>query len=611
MRSTINGLFGKARNFLIQRMFNQRSIQYKLLSTYILVNLIPLIIVGAISYKVSSEAIIEEVKRSDAQLLDEISRNFNSYVHAIEINSNIFVSRLIDNNIKLDENNNFSDVKVMENMKRISEFIQDTFRSSNDYESIRVYSNEGEFVTAGIPENTYKLYSYKSEGEIAWQNKMFENRTDRLIYDVHTLEVNGMLSFVASRPVIHPYTGERYGYISFDKKFSSFAELFKRFEYRKGSIIQAISKNGTILYHTDWTKIGSKADPEWMKLITGTNSRYSVSYMNKQKMLNTSSHSVYGEMLIVGSTPISLMYKMVNPLRNVTVIVCIVSLLLVVILSLFLSIYISRPIKQLKSLFHSVERGNFNVQIQEPVSRDEIGQLRKSFNSMVTTMKQLIQDRYVNELHRRNVELKALLMQINPHFMYNTLEVISGIADEEGVHKISQITQSLSKLLRYNIDLKKEKVTIQEEYDSCRHFFYILQSRFEDNLITISELDEAAKDYMIIKMILQPLVENAVKHGIEKKIGTGRIHLSIKKRQNRIQFVLSDNGIGFSKEKLQEFEQFKRLPIMVMEETSRSLGLKNVYTRLKIVFGDELHFHIDTIEGEGSTITIDIPAVKA
>lgn len=138
---------------------------------------------------------------------------------------------------------------------------------------------------------------------------------------------------------------------------------------------------------------------------------------------------------------------------------------------------------------------------------------------MVSTIRQLIKSRYEMELRNKDAELKALLMQINPHFLYNTLEVVSGIADCEGVKSISEITQSLSKMLRYNIDLKNEQVRLADEINNCRNFFLILKSRFENNLTIEEELDPAAGDCLILKLVLQPLIENCIKHGIERRSG--------------------------------------------------------------------------------------------
>lgn len=597
---------------LMSRFFHRRSMQYQLFITYLGINLLPLLIVGALSYQIASLAIVQEARRNNDLLLEAINRNINFYIREIEDKSTIFSSVLLQNNTLMDKYDNSRDIFSPENLLKIRRYVTSTVASGDEYVSIRVYSDNGRLIDKALHKNTY-THAYSSPAELAWQQRMKENTSDELIFDLHQLDINGIYSFTASRAIMDPNTNRRIGYISYDKTLSSFSSMFKQIEYRSGGVTQVIKKDGTLLYHSNNALIGKKADRSLLERFNRISADTFIEQIKGQDVVVTFNRAAGGSLYVVGSVPLSALTEAIKDLRNMTIIVSCLSMLLVLILSYFLSIYMIKPIKKLNSLMSRVERGNFNVRRENMVNvSKEINQLNNSFHTMVDTINHLIKIQYETELHKKDAELKALLMQINPHFLYNTLEVINGIADYEGVTQISEITQSLSKMLRYNIDLNREHVQLSAELEHCRHFFLILKSRFEDQLIVDWDVDPEVGSYMIVKMVLQPLLENSIKHGVEKKLGKGFIKLSAKKYEKRIEIEITDNGVGFDTDKLKDFEQYKRQSSNTYADftSARHLGLKNVYTRLRIVFGDEVTFHINSIQGEGTTITINIPAVK-
>lgn len=602
----------------IKNVINGKGIQTKLLRSYIFIVLIPLATVGVLSYILSSKAVYEEVSKNNEQLVQEMGRNIDTYLKRLDESSKIYVSRALSNSINSMESLNrrrldLNDSDVLANLMYMNEYINTTYGSSEDFMSIRFFSDQGEFLSTSFDVNTYKLYAYNSSEEEQWRKTMMKNLSDRLIFDVHPIEKEGEYTFTASRAAINPYTQMRYGYISYDMSFDSFAGIFRQFENRSGSTVQVVKSDGTLLYHTDRNRIGKAGDPDIVTLLQDPTKDHPIKVVDGEEVVITHEWTSSGELAVIGFTELELMMGKVNFLRNVIWVIFFVSLGLAVLISMGVSMYIAMPIKKLNSLMSRVEEGNFNVVASYRIeSQDEIGRLSRSFNSMVSTIRQLIRSRYEVELRKKDAELKALLMQINPHFLYNTLEVIGGMADSEGVDKISDMTQSLSKIFRYNIDLKADKVLLKDELTNCNHFFYILKCRFEDNLVVEQDIDPEAGHYFIVKQVLQPLVENAIKHGVEKKIGKGTIRLSVQKQDEYIHIIIEDNGVGFSDKKLVEFEQYVKQLTTTFYDSSSSigLGLKNVYGRLRIVYGDKLDFRIDSTLGEGTRICITIPAVK-
>jgi two-component system sensor histidine kinase YesM len=606
--------FMKLLRHMVYRYFYRRSIQYQLLTTYIIINIVPIIIIGIISYKVSSTIIIEDSKNMNVKSNEEISRAMNSYMKGFTDQLNVFRSKILNNDIRINGKVQLNDVKLLENIMEINDYLTATFDSTHDYLSIRVFSDNGAFISSAFNRETYKVLSYNSHEDIRWRQRLQDNVTEQMIYDIHPLDINGDYSFVVGGSIINPYTKARKGYISYEASFSSIKKIFENFESIAGSELRVIRKDGTLLYDSDYKLIGQKADASLLNLVQKSEETNLTGEIDQKQMLITYAKLADYDLTVVGTVPIDLLTERIIPLRNVIILISLISLVLVSMLSLFFSFYITNPIKKLSGLMNKVGRGNFDVSINlsDSDSNIEIRNLSKNFNSMVDTIKQMIKYQYETELYRKDAELKALLMQINPHFLYNTLEVISGIADYEGVDQISEITQALSKMLRYNIDLKADKVRIADEITNCQNYFLILKSRFEDHLIVEMDIDQNATPYMIIKMVLQPLLENCIKHGIEKKIGKGHIGLFVRKIDQTIEIQIKDNGVGFDPEKLKEFEVFKALSSNVLYDLSaiKSLGLKNVYSRLRIVFGERLDFQIYSVKDEGASIQIRIPAFE-
>lgn len=592
---------------MMNKVFFQKSMQYQLFVTCLIINLVSLIIAGFLSYRVAADSIIREAKANNGLLMQAINRNVSAYLQEINDQSAIFTA-LITNS----DHNGIESVDLNNEATRlrIDKYVSNLV-SSDDYVSVRVFLDDGTLISRAMNKHTY-LHRYDSSEELQWQLKMQDNYSDSLIYDVHVLEINGLYSFTASRALLHPATGERVGYISYDKSLSSLYFNFTEIEYRSGGIMQVARKDGHYLYHSNLAMIGEKIDERMLTHLNQLRADSFVEKMYGRDVIISYSTLINNDLSVIGFVPLAELTKDFVNLRLITIAVCCFAMLLVLFLSYYLSIYLTGPIKRLNKLMARVERGNFDVKPEEMIHANrEIQQLNQSFQSMSSTINRLVTSQYETELRKKDAELKALLMQINPHFLYNTLEVINGIADYEGVEQISEITQSLSKMLRYNIDLTKEQVRIADELDNIRNYVLILKSRFEDQLRVEWDVNEQVGEYMIVKMVLQPLLENAIRHGVERKLGIGVLHISARKSDDEIEIGIMDNGVGFSPAKLQEFEQYKQVAVQsLFQMTSvKNLGLKNVYARLYLVFGDQLKFHIRSVEQEGTTIVIQFPAI--
>ena len=206
--------------------------------------------------------------------------------------------------------------------------------------------------------------------------------------------------------------------------------------------------------------------------------------------------------------------------------------------------------------------------------------------------------------------MNALQSQINPHFLYNTLQIIDIIAEQEGIDVICSVCRSLSRMFRYSINRGKEIIPLSSEIEHVKDYIYIQKLRFKDRIEVIFDIDEDIMKNKMIKLMLQPLVENAMIHGVESKKGTCIITISAKKADGNTILTVEDTGVGMDEQQLQSLRDSINDEIVHAEIDSterKSIGLKNVNARIRLYFGENYGLSIDSKLNLGTKVTLTIP----
>ena len=288
-----------------------------------------------------------------------------------------------------------------------------------------------------------------------------------------------------------------------------------------------------------------------------------------------------------------------------TLVLCTAILVLILILTLILTKMITRsvtqPIRELCTATQEVAKGNFSP--AEIESGDEIQVLTKSFNDMTGEIQFLIENIKKEQRNLRDTELKLLQAQINPHFLYNTLDAIVWMAEGGQDKEVVSMVTALSQFFRTTLSEGKDYITIREEESHIRSYLSIQEFRYADILEYEIDVDPALYDYTILKLTLQPVVENALYHGIKNKRGKGKITVRGYERDDRIFLEVIDNGIGMDEAELE------RLKGKLKGEASheRGFGIGNVNERLRLNYGPEYGLSFESVKGEGTTVTVCIP----
>ncbi|MFP4977777.1 sensor histidine kinase [Paenibacillus sp. CN-4] len=283
----------------------------------------------------------------------------------------------------------------------------------------------------------------------------------------------------------------------------------------------------------------------------------------------------------------------------------------IIIAAMSRSIHV-RLVRILKHM-KKVKAQNFQT-IPHEESRDEIGQLTMEFNRMTETIHSLINEVYIADIEKKDLELRqqqaqlhALYSQINPHFLFNSLESVRMRSLIKGEKETANIIQHMAKMFRKSISWSQNFVTVREELELIGSFLEIQKYRFGDKLDYSIVVDPAALGHRIPKMVLLPFVENASIHGIESSPDKGIILISVTVQGDRLIFKLEDNGIGMPPDKLREIQCY----LKESDDMGEHVGMKNAYYRLKLCFQNRFEFAIHTGEGEGTLIEISLPLIES
>ena len=246
-----------------------------------------------------------------------------------------------------------------------------------------------------------------------------------------------------------------------------------------------------------------------------------------------------------------------------------------------------------------VGQGYFDV-LAPVESQDEIGILSKTFNQMVADMRMLIDNVYRQEMMKQEVEMRSLQMQINPHFLYNTLDTINWIARLRGVDEIGEMTTALGGLMRYSLS-GKDFVTIREEFDNLRNYINIQNVRYGDRMEIRFDIQEDTLDYYIPKLLVQPILENAIVHGIEDKIDPGLVQIRSYAENDDLYIEVEDDGVGMTQEAI---EALIRNDADQPKKGHTSIGVYNVNRRIQSVFGPDCGLQVQSQLGAGTKIRL-------
>ncbi|MEG1878159.1 MAG: sensor histidine kinase [Pseudoflavonifractor sp.] len=392
-------------------------------------------------------------------------------------------------------------------------------------------------------------------------------------------------------------------------KLTAVADICSAAENMEGESLTCLTADGGLLYSTDpsyaqedrddiYARIRAEGEREGSFVIQSATDRerYTVVYKISDD----------AELVSFKRIPNWALNQYVADSIQTMLVIMLMIMLCIIPLGALLAKTVTRPLSALGTAMQAFGQGDIARRVSVR-SEDEIGRMAQSFNSMAEQIQKLINEQYALKLSGRTAQLYSLIAQINPHFINNVLQSIGSVALEKDAPEIYEATTILAKMLRYTIK-GKDQVTLEEELENTSNYLFIQKFRFEDNLHYSFQVEEGLKAVVLPKLTLQPLVENAMIHGLEGKKGRGTIALRcFRTPAGQMCIQIADDGVGMDSEKLAEIRSKFRKNDEAIEISTSAIGLINVYQRLRIIYGEAFSLEIQSMVGAGTELTLLIP----
>ena len=383
-----------------------------------------------------------------------------------------------------------------------------------------------------------------------------------------------------------------------------FEEIFSNVNLGNGGYVYLTNDRGDIIWHPKQNEIYSGRFNEDNKYAATLKDGITVENLSGKNLTLNVRTIGYTGWKLVGVTPSAALGVDGIKFRFFVLFVADLFLFLLAMINAFISDKISNPIKSLDGSVREIESGNLNVEIV-PSGSYEVEHLGKSIKNMLGRIKVLMSDLVAEHNAKRKSEFDTLQSQINPHFLYNTLDIIVWMIENENSDKAVNIVTALAKFFRISLSKGKNIITVKDEVEHVRNYLMIQNMRFKNRFEYSIDVDEEVLSYSSLKLMLQPLVENAIYHGMEFMDGDGEIDVKVFKEDDSLYFTITDNGLGMSEDMVETLLSKD----FVSSKKGSGIGVKNVNERIKLYFGSEYGLKVESEPDEGTKITIHLPAV--
>lgn len=403
---------------------------------------------------------------------------------------------------------------------------------------------------------------------------------------------------------IRNYTGEgdSDGVVFIDLNYSAISELCTQNSVGTKGYVFILDQDGNIVYHPQQQQLYNELQTENISLIMNAKTDVVTAGKGDDEKIYALSHSETTGWTIVGCMNMSELLKNSRKARSIYVLVALGLIAVALVISSEIARNITFPIQKLRDSMKRVQKGDFSAAEIEVYSDNEIGSLTRSFNVMTHKIQDLMAQNIQEQEQKRKIELKALQSQINPHFLYNTLDSIIWMAEGKKNEEVVLMTASLARLLRQSISIENELVTIGQEIEYVRSYLTIQKMRYKDKLEFEINVDPRITHVQIIRLVLQPIVENAIYHGLKYKESKGMLKVHGYELGERIIIDITDDGVGMDEETLKHiYDKHK------VNYHSNGVGVYNVQQRLVLYYGKEYGIIYHSEKGKGTTATVVIP----
>ena len=581
--------------FIKFKRFRDFSIRTKLIIGFLTILLPLVLILSIVFYSYSAEIVLKQSLEQTREIVEQFSISLDNYLGLMRNKMEI----LADSPTIQEELNTHQDKEDIKNdsfysrNKRIRRIMLQIY-SSVTMNDVEIY---------GINETNHYLSLWSKKYEIPDKDILFENANlskgrSVLVNNINDADTIQMIKMVKDLQTYKPI-----GYIRFGLKRNYIEKMAKNINFG--------SDGSVVIFDENLNKISGIAhDSVLSKLLKEKPSIGNFSYSEgKNEYTAVHIHSDSTGWTTVGVIPLRYINKDLAGIQYLTVIIIVLTIIIGVTVSVIIAQSLILPLENTVNALEKFSRGDFAVRLKENRC-DEIGKLNRIFNKAIKEINELMQKVTQSEILNKEMEFKTLQSQMNPHFLYNTLDTINWLAFKEKQTEICNLVAAISSLIRASISNKKSIITIEQELDYVKNYIYIQHIRYKDRFDTIYDIDESLLKQAVPKLIIQPIVENAIIHGIENSKNKNLLYISVKRENECIIIIVKDTGIGMTDEKVSELLKEPLNAEGDEQKAHTNLGLYAVHKRIQLMYGDLYGLAVHSQAGEGTTVTLHIPFTK-
>lgn len=591
--------------------YRKISLKTKLMLIAIIFIFYPIVIIGYFGYRnyadTMTEKAVSDMQSSAAELSELISERMNKLsLFSIQIlyDNKIYEAnrKLIDGSFDYEAVNDFN-AYLQSNLYLKSEINEILIRFTRDNRVFQVNKNMGSGTDSYVIMDVLYKLAKSDHGKPFWYVSYRDGKTEglyitKIIYDLNDIKKEvGLLVFKVNEKYI--------------------TEVLNNYMTNTSQNVSLYGSDGREVFSYAPSEInfgkplielvGKGAKPGSKEVRVGNDTFY---------LLNDTIKPDNWE-LVMGISSNTLL-KDVRNTASFILILCAVTLPISLLLVNFLYSDIIKPVNLLVKRMHQVEKGEIGVTIENK-REDEFGYMNKTFNRMSLEIKNLINTVYKKQIATKDAEIKALQAQMNPHFLYNTLDSINWKAKINGVEEISEMVSALSSIIEANLNRNNENfITLGREIEYINNYYLLLKKRYGKKINLILDVDEQTLDCIIPKLIIQPIVENAVYHGLEMKVGSGTINLKAVRKEDSLFIDVVDDGIGIDEETLDNLNKRLKAGLNTADSDREkeagslirsSIGIINVHKRIRLLFGDGYGLFISSKASQGTKVVLCLPVI--
>lgn len=578
-----------------QRFLGKLKIKNKLVLSLVPIILLTYIIITLILYYVS---FVETRRLVEEQVLINISqkaRLSDNYLTKIFVETEVF---MFDTEVQQKIKTRKSALSTEEQSKLNTEMLNNMLKTIISYD---------DSVQSICLKNQYgDIYLWKMDSRSLYNSFAF--RLEDLESSADTHEGKPYMSYerleqnilTVTRTVMDPLTREKIGVLMIDLSMDFLSDVRLEYLGETQADILIFTPDGSLIINT------GDADETVIRHITEGRNSFRHGGSNYSAVRKTSSN---GDWEIVGLVNETTLYHNINEATVQQVVFMGISLLLILSVIYYISWTISGQFKRFMAKIQNMpgaEGTSADIYVD---TKDEFRDLSEVYNQMVARIRSLIDTIYAKEVHLKNAEIKALHAQINPHFLYNTLDCINSLIERGEKEKSQKAVNCLTDIMRMSVK-EVDSIRISEDLSYLQKYLFIQQCRFGSRILFLIEVPESLQHYMIPKLVLQPLVENAINHGLRNSLEGGMLGIFGEEEENAVLLYVKDNGSGIRQEIIDQVENVDYARSNIYYSDKGGIGVMNIQSRIQLMYGPEYGIHIRNLNQNGTSVQIRIPKIR-